>query len=122
VEAARSSADSPPSGSDALLDGARGSGLLEEVPKRQRYDFEFVVGRIVFELGWRLRKPNASSSVRRALAAASSSVSLAVASAIAVEVMRDAWRRFFPGTLLEFFFLYLPTLLETVSYGARNSK
>ena len=67
--------------------------MLEEVPKRQRYDFEFVVERIVFVLCSRLRKPNASSSVRRPLAAAASSESLAVASVIAVEVMRVLWRR-----------------------------
>ena len=48
--------------------------------------------RIVFELGSRLRKPNASSSARRPLAAASSFESLAVASATAggVEMLRLA--------------------------------
>ena len=66
--------------------------MLEEVSIRQRYAFEFLVERIVFVLGSRVRKPNASSSVRRPLAAESSSESLAVASTTAggVEVVRLA--------------------------------
>ena len=63
--------------------------MLEEVSIRQRYAFEFLVERIVLVLGSRVRKPNASSSLRRPLAAESSSESLAVASATAggVEVV-----------------------------------
>ena len=83
MEAARSG-DCPPSGSDEMLDGSElPSGALLLAGRRKRWEREFVMGRIVLVLGGRLRNPDASSRVRRPLAAESSSESLAVASVIA---------------------------------------
>ena len=89
-EAARSG-DSPPSGSDDMLDEQEvpfeALALLRDKSvretRRKRWEREFVEERIVLVLGSRLRKPNASSRVRRPFAAESSSESLAVASVIA---------------------------------------
>lgn len=79
MEAARSG-DFPPSGSEGLLGGSAVLSRLLEVSRERKWR-EFLVERIVFVLGSHLRKPNASSSVRRPRAAESSSESLVVASA-----------------------------------------
>jgi hypothetical protein len=89
MEAARSG-DSSLLGSDTLSESYEAwIKLLED-----RYERAFLVERSVFVLGLRRTKPNASSTVRRSLAAESSSESLAVASVIAggVKAMFSPWK------------------------------